>query len=477
MMNDSPGKGNHSKSGRMGFMIVMLLMFSTAVFLTVCASNRSAGVAWGNLQQNDSDDKNEEDTHVPAGFVVIDMSGAVASEPEAASEEEGGIGPLPADESAYSEEPVLMAGEGESTDVAETDSSGQDQSESGEEGDSESTLLSEVKPRWEEYTVKSGETLGDIASRYNVSADEIARANELKNPNKLTLNQQLLIPVSSEAVDVVLEEVRTRKARVAAKREKVKPLDVTKYKVANGDSLWSISNTFSLEIDTLFGSNDLKDPNVLKPGIELRIPNQDGIFYTVKKGDTLGGIVKKFQISKEKTLEVNGNMDLNSLKAGEEIFLPEARPEVSVLNADNGGSKSSSKSGGATYSRSFRWPVVGRINSPFGWRRHPVTRRKSFHTGIDIKASRGYRIRAAKEGHVVYSGWMGGYGRVVVLSHGGGYSTLYAHCSKLAVRNGQKISQGQVIAYVGSTGRATGPHLHFEVRMNNRPINPLKVLR
>ncbi|WP_286934832.1 hypothetical protein, partial [Aminobacterium sp. UBA4834] len=111
-MNDSPGKGNHSKSGRMGFMIVMLLMFSTAVFLTVCASNRSAGVAWGNLQQNDSDDKNEEDTHVPAGFVVIDMSGAVASEPEAASEEEGGIGPLSADESAYSEEPVLMAGGG-----------------------------------------------------------------------------------------------------------------------------------------------------------------------------------------------------------------------------------------------------------------------------------------------------------------------------------------------------------------------------
>ncbi len=195
----------------------------------------------------------------------------------------------------------------------------------------------------------------------------------------------------------------------------------------------------------------------------------------MKKGDTLDSIVKKFQISIDKVKEINeSRVDLATLKIGEELFLPEARPEVSAFGSSGKGSSSKS---GATYSRSFRWPVVGRINSPFGWRRHPITRRKSFHTGIDIKASRGYRIRAAKDGQVVYSGWMGGYGRVVVLSHGQGYSTLYAHCSSLSVKNGQRVSQGQVVGLVGTSGRATGPHLHFEVRKNNSPINPLKVLR
>lgn len=473
-MKDSPAQGTHSKSGRMGFMIVMLLMFSTAIFLTVCASNRSAGVAWGNLQGSDD---SEEEGRVPAGFVVIDMSGAVANETDVNSETLG-IGPLPEGEALSSAEDSVLMAEGESSDATDDVDPNVDYVSAKAAENAESSggdvVLSEVKTEWEEYTVKTGEILIDIASRYNVTAEDIARANELKNPNRLMENQKLLIPHSVDKVEVVLEEVKARKAKLAEKRNRVKPLEIKKYTVVNGDSLWSISNTFNLEIDTLFGSNDLRDPNVLKPGKELRIPNQDGIFYTVKKGDTLATIVKKFQISMEKTKEINeSRVDLSVLKVGEELFLPEARPEVSVLNASGRGSSS----GSSSYSRSFRWPVVGRINSPFGWRRHPITRRKSFHTGIDIKASRGYRIRAAKDGRVVYSGWMGGYGRVVVLSHGGSYSTLYAHCSKLAVRKGQRVNQGQVIAYVGATGRATGPHLHFEVRKNNSPINPLKVLR
>lgn len=503
-MKDSPANSNHSKSGRMGFMIVMLLMFSTAIFITVCASNRSAGVAWGNLQ--DDQENKGDNAQFPAGFVVIDMSGAVANDMDL-TDETIGIGPLPEEEGlsdyGYGGE-VLMASS-ESSDFATDDvdpevdviapeeekevrvekesAESADKAEGAEkakvpEGTKEvsEVVLSEVKTKWEEYTVKAGETLIDIASRYNVTVEDITKANELKNPNRLTLNQKLLIPHSPDDVEIVLEEVRTRKARLAEKQRKVKPLEVTTYTVANGDSLWSISNTFSLEIDTLFGSNDLKDPNVLKPGKQLRIPNQDGIFYTVKKGDTLDSIVKKFQISIDKVKEINeSRVDLAILKIGEELFLPEARPEVSAFGSSSG--KGSSSKSGATYSRSFRWPVVGRINSPFGWRRHPITRRKSFHTGIDIKASRGYRIRAAKDGQVVYSGWMGGYGRVVVLSHGQGYSTLYAHCSSLSVKKGQRVSQGQVIGLVGTSGRATGPHLHFEVRKNNSPINPLKVLR
>jgi murein DD-endopeptidase MepM/ murein hydrolase activator NlpD len=98
------------------------------------------------------------------------------------------------------------------------------------------------------------------------------------------------------------------------------------------------------------------------------------------------------------------------------------------------------------------------------------------HTGIDISAHSGTPIKAAAGGEVVFAGWWGGYGNVVIIDHGGGISTLYAHCSAIYVRKGQSVSQGEVIAAVGSTGLSTGPHLHFEVRKNGKPVDPLGYL-
>ena len=120
---------------------------------------------------------------------------------------------------------------------------------------------------------------------------------------------------------------------------------------------------------------------------------------------------------------------------------------------------------------------MGKINSPYGWRRHPITRRSDFHTGLDIKASRGTVIRSSRDGVVAYVGWMGGYGKVVVVDHQGGQSTLYAHCSSILTKQGARVSAGDNIARVGSTGRTTGPHLHFEIRTGNTPVNPLQYLR
>lgn len=121
----------------------------------------------------------------------------------------------------------------------------------------------------------------------------------------------------------------------------------------------------------------------------------------------------------------------------------------------------------------FSWPVSSRyITSPYGWRSHPVYGRIKFHTGIDIAAVYGSAISAAYDGVVIFSGWYGGYGYAVIIDHGGGYSSLYGHCSALYAKNGQKVSRGQKIAAVGSTGLSTGPHLHFEVRQNGTPINP-----
>jgi len=121
----------------------------------------------------------------------------------------------------------------------------------------------------------------------------------------------------------------------------------------------------------------------------------------------------------------------------------------------------------------FARPVGGRITSHFGTRFHPILRVTKLHTGVDIAAPSGTPIAAVGDGVVVHAGWWGGYGNCVVIAHGNGRSTLYAHCSSLAVPRGARVRKGQIIGRVGSTGFSTGPHLHFEVRMNGRPVNPM----
>ncbi len=128
---------------------------------------------------------------------------------------------------------------------------------------------------------------------------------------------------------------------------------------------------------------------------------------------------------------------------------------------------------GGRFNGRFIRPVGGRISSGFGMRRHPVLGRSRMHNGIDFAAPTGTPIRAAAAGTVVQAVYMRGYGNTVVIDHGGGVATLYGHCSRLYVRAGQKVSQGQNIAAVGSTGLSTGPHLHFEIRINGRPVNPM----
>jgi len=334
-------------------------------------------------------------------------------------------------------------------------------------------ILTEVGASWKEHVVRSGETLSDIALQYGgITVQHILRANELRDANRLSVQQILLIPNSPEHIEATLEEVRTRKARVAALREQVEPLQITTYVVEAGDSLWSIANAQNLEVDTLVGSNVFRDSSLLRPGMVLRIPNQDGIFYTFRSGDKIDDVARRFRVPVDRIRQVNPTADLHSLKVGNEIFLPGARPEV-VSTARRQPTTTTTVSSG----RNYRWPVMGRISSPFGWRRHPVTRRNDFHTGLDIRAARGTVIRAARDGRVAYAGWMGAYGKVVVIEHADGKSTLYAHCSSILVKQGDRVTTGQNIARVGSTGRTTGPHLHFEIRNGNRPVNPLQFLR
>jgi murein DD-endopeptidase MepM/ murein hydrolase activator NlpD len=165
------------------------------------------------------------------------------------------------------------------------------------------------------------------------------------------------------------------------------------------------------------------------------------------------------------------------LVQGKEIFLPGAKVSVFVETAGAKSAVAKNVREKVLARRGFGWPVVGKISSSFGWRRDPVRGGRDFHTGLDIRAPKGRPIVAAAAGKVVHSGLMGGYGRTIVISHPGGITTLYGHASKLLVSAGTNVKRGQRIALIGSTGRSTGNHVHFEIRQGGRPMNPLKYIR
>jgi murein DD-endopeptidase MepM/ murein hydrolase activator NlpD len=152
---------------------------------------------------------------------------------------------------------------------------------------------------------------------------------------------------------------------------------------------------------------------------------------------------------------------------------------VSKLEASSNEIERFVQSRGATKTVSsgkFSWPLMGRITSRFGFRVHPLWGRRSLHTGLDIAAPYGKPIMAADTGEVIFAGWWDGYGKAIVIDHGRAYTTVYGHMSRLYMQVGQRVEKGQVIGLVGSTGYSTGPHLHFEIRVNGRPVDPLPYL-
>ena len=130
----------------------------------------------------------------------------------------------------------------------------------------------------------------------------------------------------------------------------------------------------------------------------------------------------------------------------------------------------------SSFKSSLIWPTRGRISSGYGYRVHPIRKTRHFHGGIDIAVATGTEIRSIGNGTVVWSGWVQGFGKTIVIDHGNGYKTLYAHNSRLLVDSGTRVSRSQVVALAGSTGNSTGPHLDFRLYLNGKTVNPLNYL-
>lgn len=237
---------------------------------------------------------------------------------------------------------------------------------------------------------------------------------------------------------------------------------ISLYVVREGDSLSQIARMFGVSINTIIWANDIKRGNVIQPGQTLVILPVSGVQYTVAKGDTLDSIAKKYKGNVEEIMQFNGIVDVSLLAVGDTVIIPGGDVGLPIQSTQV--SRATVRgTGGPEYIGYYLKPVLG------------ATRTQGLHgyNGIDLGAPHGREVMAAASGNVIIvrdSGWNGGYGKYIVVSHQNGTQTLYAHLNGTIVHQGATVVQGQVIGYVGSTGLSSGPHLHFEVRGAKNPF-------
>jgi len=271
--------------------------------------------------------------------------------------------------------------------------------------------------------------------------------NPLKSSGTPPVNGDVLVP------EIAIAEESYGSASVNTQ--------ISIYTVRPGDNLSTIGEMFGVSVNTIMWANDIKKASSIQPGQTLVILPVSGIHYTVKKGDTINGIVKKYKADLEEVLTFNGISIGTTLVVGETIIIPDAEIPVAIPTRTIASGSSSGSL--PTYSGYYARPMRGGTK----------TQGIHGHNGIDIAAVSGTPVYAAAEGTVIISntgGWNGGYGNYIVISHPNGTQTLYAHNARNLVRPGEYVDQGEQIATVGSTGKSTGPHLHFEVRGARNPF-------
>ena len=322
------------------------------------------------------------------------------------------------------------------------------------------------------------------------------------------------------------EKVEEDKKEGEKEKEKEKPApppppkraEQITYKVKKKDTIPAIAKRYGVKQDTILMNNKDALNNKMKVGDTITFPSIDGLYYKLEKNDTLAKIAKKYGISVVDIVDYN-NINPKKLKAGSTIFLkgvtlqkykdvegrliaaqqakedkkknknkekekekekPEKPPKETKGSPPPPPPPEDNDDGGrsAAYSGAgFAYPVrYAGVSSPFGNRYHPVLKRYILHTGVDLVAKY-VPLRAAKAGVVTFEGNMSGYGKIIIIRHDNGYETRYAHLSVISTNVGEHVNQGDLIGKTGNSGRTTGAHLHFEIRQNGVPKNPMKYLR
>lgn len=250
--------------------------------------------------------------------------------------------------------------------------------------------------------------------------------------------------------------------------------DVMDYPVESGDTLASIAKKFGVDTDSIKWLNDNLDEKKIKPGQILKIPPVTGVVHTVKNGETIYSIAKKYNVSAQSIVDFPFNEFTNdetfALAIGQQLIVPDGEmPDIVITSPRSTFANQLTPNAGAVSATGiWIWPAHGIITQEF----------KPWHKGVDIANHDGGTILAADSGTVIHASWDNtGYGNMIMVDHGNGYRTLYGHLSKYAVVVGQTVKRGDKLGDMGSTGRSTGTHLHFEVRTTKGNINPLGVLK
>jgi murein DD-endopeptidase MepM/ murein hydrolase activator NlpD len=251
--------------------------------------------------------------------------------------------------------------------------------------------------------------------------------------------------------------------------------EVTEYRVVEGDTVSGIALKFGVTVDTIIWENSLKSVDAIKPQQILRILPITGVRHKVKRGETVYSVAKYYSVDAQNIVDYPFNSFSNdetfAINAGQELMIPDGiKPKEIIIDTSRYLVRTVAPIPGVVGEGNFIWPTTGKITQKFYW----------YHQATDIASRDSPNIVAAQSGTVVTAGWSGGgYGNFVVIDHGNGYQTLYGHMlnNSILVTPGQKVNQGQKIGVMGSTGRSTGPHCHFEIRTAKGNLDPLSVLR
>lgn len=244
--------------------------------------------------------------------------------------------------------------------------------------------------------------------------------------------------------------------------------EIIKYIVQLGDTLGSLAQKFQISVETILIENKLSVRTVLRPGDILSILPVSGLSHKVKKGETIKKIASLYKADMQRIIDFNYLID-EELSVGEVLVIPEGRQPPAPAPVYRPTAVVGRPEGIKASGSGMLWPTITRrITQYFSWR----------HLGIDIALPAGNPIYAADSGTVEVSGWnSGGYGYQVIINHGNNIKTRYAHASRLFVTPGETVNKGDVIGLVGSTGRSTGPHIHFEVIVGGVRVNPFMYVR